>query len=289
MNLLIFTDLDGSLLDHEDYSYEGARPALERIVREGWPLIFVTSKTRVEVEDLQTQMGIESPFIVENGAAAFFPPLSEPLHPPDAKSCGRYRVMVWGRPYREIRSFVERVRTRFGIRGFGDMDVEEIAGLTRLPVDAAARASQREFTEPFTLLDTADLGELKAEADRYGLTVTAGGRLHHLIGRDQSKGRAVRAVQEVFAPDRETEVLSIGFGDAPNDLPMLQAVDIPVVIPHAGGRPLRLPRGGDPGVTATHPGSRGWNDAFFEVIMPLVPADERSGRNAVTTRTEHKG
>lgn len=279
MDLLIFTDLDGSLLDHENYSYQGARPALERIAREGWPLIFVTSKTRVEVEELQTELSVEAPFIVENGAAAFFPPRSDSLHLRDAHTQGRYRVLVWGKPYREIRSFVERVRSRFGIRGFGDMDWEEIAGLTGLPVDAAARASQREFTEPFTLLDPADLEELKAEADRYGLTVTTGGRLHHLIGRDQSKGRAVRAVQEALVAGREGEVLSIGFGDAPNDLPMLQAVDIPVVIPHAGGRPLSLPGGGKRVVTATHPGSRGWNDAFFEVIVPLVPADERSGRS----------
>lgn len=52
MYLLIFTDLDGSRLDHTDYSYEGALPALDRIARVGWPLVFVTSKTRVEVEPL---------------------------------------------------------------------------------------------------------------------------------------------------------------------------------------------------------------------------------------------
>lgn len=270
MYLLIFTDLDGSLLDHEDYSYDGARQALDHIARERWPLIFVTSKTRVEVEDLQTEMRIDSPFIVENGAAAFFPPAPDPLHLPDARTQGRYRVLVWGKAYREIRAFVERSRARFGLRGFGDMDVEEIAELTGLSPEAALRASRREFTEPFTLSDPARLEELEAEADRNGLTVTTGGRLHHLIGRDQSKGTAVRAVQEVFAGGRKAEVLSIGFGDAPNDLPMLQAVDVPVVIPHAGGRSLRLPGPREGVVTATHPGSRGWNDAFFEVIVPLA-------------------
>ncbi len=42
---LVFTDLDGTLLNHDDYSWEAARPALEELQRQSIPLILVSSKT----------------------------------------------------------------------------------------------------------------------------------------------------------------------------------------------------------------------------------------------------
>ena len=72
-NLIIFTDLDGTLLNHDDYSYKNAIPSLEKIKKKNIPLIIVTSKTKKEVEQLQKEIGIKEPFIVENGAAIFFP------------------------------------------------------------------------------------------------------------------------------------------------------------------------------------------------------------------------
>ncbi|MEN6467293.1 MAG: HAD hydrolase family protein, partial [Syntrophaceae bacterium] len=74
MQMIIFTDLDGSLLDHEDYSFEAARPSIERIKRLGIPLVMTTSKTRREVELLQREMGMSAPMIVENGGGIFCPP-----------------------------------------------------------------------------------------------------------------------------------------------------------------------------------------------------------------------
>ena len=38
MKTVILTDLDGTLLDHDGYSYHGALPALERIRRDAVPL-----------------------------------------------------------------------------------------------------------------------------------------------------------------------------------------------------------------------------------------------------------
>jgi len=73
MNILVFTDLDGSLLNHDDYSFEEARPALDRLRKAKIPLIFVTSKTCREVEPLQNRLGLREPFIVENGGGIFVP------------------------------------------------------------------------------------------------------------------------------------------------------------------------------------------------------------------------
>jgi len=70
---LIFTDLDGTLLDHDTYGWEEALPALDLCRRLGVPVILVSSKTRAEMDVLQNRLGLSAPFISENGGGIFFP------------------------------------------------------------------------------------------------------------------------------------------------------------------------------------------------------------------------
>ena len=70
---LVFTDLDGSLLDHHNYDFIDAMPQLRSLERLEIPLIPASSKTRVEIEQLRQKLGNTHPFIVENGAAVFIP------------------------------------------------------------------------------------------------------------------------------------------------------------------------------------------------------------------------
>src|SRR5215469_2449579 len=60
---LVFTDLDGSLLDAQTYSWHAARPAIECLDKRGTPWILVTSKTRAEVEFWREKLGHRHPFI----------------------------------------------------------------------------------------------------------------------------------------------------------------------------------------------------------------------------------
>ena len=121
MKIIIFTDLDGSLFNHDDYSFDDARPSLDRIKRDGIPLVITTSKTRVEVEAIQLEIGIEEPFIVENGAAVFFPLGYHGLTTTECEISPPYALIKIGRPYAEIREFIEKTKVTFGIRGFGDL------------------------------------------------------------------------------------------------------------------------------------------------------------------------
>jgi len=53
---VIFTDLDGSLLDHYSYSFAPAANYLERLESQQTPVIAITSKTRAEVLAIREQM-----------------------------------------------------------------------------------------------------------------------------------------------------------------------------------------------------------------------------------------
>ena len=265
--ILIFTDLDGSLLDHESYSFEGARPALARIKEADIPLVLTTSKTRVEIEFLQAELGILEPFITENGAAVFFPLLYRNFRMDKAVKMSPYLAVVLGRPYEEIRRFFVVLKRRFPVQGFGDLSTEDVARLADLPLQKALWAKERDFTEPFVLDDLSCLGEIKELAALEGLKVAEGGRFYHLVSMDQDKGLAVRFTTDIFSANCTEGVVSVALGDSPNDLPMLASVDIPILIPQSGGHYLdiqipRLRRAGSPG-------SRGWNESVERVLDEL--------------------
>ena len=69
---IIFTDLDGTLLDHRTYTYEPALKALSVIKSHQIPLILTSSKTKAEIEKLQSSLTLKDPFIFENGSGVFY-------------------------------------------------------------------------------------------------------------------------------------------------------------------------------------------------------------------------
>ncbi|MDO9558079.1 MAG: HAD-IIB family hydrolase [Syntrophales bacterium] len=264
MKLVIFSDLDGSLLNYDDYSFEEARPALEKIRRWEIPLILTTSKTRAEVEIILGEMGFEEPFIIENGAALFFPAGYRGWDMANGIAMKSYGVMQLGMPYAEIRTFVKRMTPRFKIRGFGDCSVQEIADMTGLPYDKAVLAKEREFTEPFLLGEEKDIEDLKYLASKDKIKIVRGGMFYHFMGIHQDKGEAVKITKSIFRRRIGEEVRFVGIGDSANDIPMLEHVDIPVLIPHADGRFEHVDL---PNLTrAGSPGSKGWNEVVEGIL-----------------------
>ena len=73
MKFLIFSDLDGTFLNHNTYSHGSLKNYINNLDFE-FELIFVTSKTFEEILDIQNQLNINHPFVAENGACIFFPP-----------------------------------------------------------------------------------------------------------------------------------------------------------------------------------------------------------------------
>jgi mannosyl-3-phosphoglycerate phosphatase len=267
--ILVFTDLDGTLLDQRTYSFKPARPALRLLRERGIPLIICTSKTRAEVEPLREALQNGDPFVVENGAAVFFPEGRLPAGLPGAKKKSGHEVIEMGTSYARILGVFSELKRRLPgrLQGFSDMDVEEVARLTGLSREDAARAKEREYDEPFLLTDPAtDLETVKEIASSAGLSVTRG-RFFHLTGPND-KGRAVRVVKGVYAQANGIAPRTIGLGDSPNDLPFLENVDFPILVQQPGG-------GYEPTIRlnnltlAPGEGPVGWNEAVCELVERL--------------------
>lgn len=263
--LVVFTDLDGTLLDHATYSFEPARPALDALAAAGIPVVFCTSKTRAETERWRLALGNTDPFVAENGGAAFVP---EGYFGPDArydKRDGGYGVLEFGRPYAELRRALEDIRAVTGLplRGFGDMSLDEIADRCGFTREDAEMAALREYDEPFIGVEGTALAAVEAAARAAGLTVVSGGRFLHLVG-GSDKGRAVRALRGLFDAS-DGPVRAVGLGDSPNDEPMLREVDVPVLVrrpdgSHSGGLHLAGL------VLASDSGPEGWREAVLGIL-----------------------
>lgn len=262
--LLIFTDLDGTLLDHHSYSYTGAEAALKRLRQHAIPIILNSSKTRAELEALQAKLGLHGPFIAENGGGLFIPADYAVPDPGLFESLAGCQGKRFGRPYNYIRKIFASLRSRFHVRGFGDMVLEELMEATGLSRADALLACQRDFSEPFLFQGEPLMEELKEEVAGHGLTVTRGGRFYHLMAAEQDKGRATAETTRLFQAGCPEKIVTIGLGDAENDYPMLKAVDIPVLLskPDGGYADLHLANLR----RSLHPGSRGWGAAVTAIL-----------------------
>jgi mannosyl-3-phosphoglycerate phosphatase len=265
MKKMIFTDLDGTFLNHDDYSFEASKEALSKIKNTQTPLIFTTSKTRTEVIALQQKVGIIEPFIVENGAALFIPKEYQELSLDELSEQDGYKVLVFGKQYSEILAFYNKYKSEFGLKGFCDMNIDEIMELTKQAYSDAADAKQRDFTEPFTIQDPSQIAVLEKLADQNGLKITQGGRFFHLIAKTQDKGIAVKKTKQLFEKLFNEEIFSFGFGDGKNDIAMFENVDQAIIIKNHYGKyvdcdVVNIKR-------SNHQGSKGFNEMVMQYVF----------------------
>jgi mannosyl-3-phosphoglycerate phosphatase len=270
-SFVVFSDLDGCLLDRRTYSAEAARPAVEALAEARVPLVFCTSQTRVEVEHHRRALGNEDPFVVENGGAIFIPRGYFPFPHALTRTDGPYAVLELGVRYERLVRLFDDLRRTTGLqlRGFSDMTVAEVAKRTGLSVEAATRAKEREYDEPFTAtLTPIEQGILIEEARSRGLSVSRGGRFFHLLG-GHNKGLAAELLIRLFRTQwRGIPVVALGEG--PNDLSLLLLADHPVVIPRDWGVVDPALRDGGWHV-APAPGPSGWKLEVLRLLGRELP------------------
>lgn len=268
---IIFSDLDGTLLDHQHYGFNAARPALERLNSFGIPLILATSKTLAEVRAINRQLGAPRPAMVENGGALCFPSeQARALALVADEQHDDYAIVLRSPAYAAIREFIVQQREQHGwqLTGFGDMSVDEVAAQTGLDQVGAARARQRLCSEPFTWHDsTQRLEQFREQAAAARLHITRGGRFWHLMG-PTSKGAALQAMCELLYPGQRDALSVIALGDSENDRDMLESADIAVVVRRHDGTHLDC-QGKRRTLRTQQPGPAGWNTAVLQLLDEL--------------------
>lgn len=237
--LIVFTDLDGTLLDYFTYSFDAALPALQLLKEKNIPLIICSSKTRSEIEYYRKKLENNHPFISENGGGIFIPKVYSGFEIKDCRfdieDIGDYYHIRLGARYADLREAIELLRREgFAVKGFGDMSAIELAEIANMSIDESYMAKERDFDEPFIFQGNAEETQRLFDSIKSkGFNFTQG-RYFHILG-NSDKGKAVELLKELYRKALG-EITTVAIGDSPNDIPMLEKVDYPIIVQKYDGK-----------------------------------------------------
>ncbi len=262
--IIVATDLDGTLLDHFSYSWQAAKPSLEQLAERNIPIVINTSKTYAEVAQLQSELGIDAAFIVENGSAIYASKnsaLAGYFEPYDDS----FNRSLFGAERTVIIDALQSIReaNRFKFESYADWQVEDVVRHTGLSRENAEMSLSRQFSDPLIWSDTEENYHRFAEQiTERELKLIKGGRFIHVLGQCD-KGLALTKLQNILYPDQESSLICLG--DSHNDLAMLEIADIPVFV--------RSPVHDFPKHDCAHPpiytqafGPEGWHEAMQTIF-----------------------
>jgi len=267
-NWIVFTDLDGSLLDHDSYSHQAADELLGVLEQDQIPVVLTTSKTRAEVQALRAELNNQHPFIIENGAAVYIPQGYFANKPEGCIEQDGFWVFRFCQTRSHWLSLLNQAKTIFphSFSHFAAMKEEVIAQITGLSFTQAQQANDREYGEPISWLgvDKAKQDFIQWLEERGG-NVLQGGRFLHLSGFC-NKGDALAWLASEYKKQGDLDAIkTIAIGDSGNDIAMLEEADLALIIRSPVHEPPKLTR--DVGFSISEEfGPRGWNSGLRKIL-----------------------
>ena len=274
---LLFTDLDGSLLDHDTYSHTAASPTLAVLKSLAIPVIPTTSKTLAELLPIRAALNNTDPFIVENGAAIYIPVGYFEQQPDNTTLCIKEGLEFWEYSQAPSRAHWQQLLSKLSEQfndqfsekyiNFQQLGTQGIADLTGLSLAQAALANQRGFSEPIHWLgNNAEKKQFIAALESIGAHIVEGGRFLHLIDRHACKGAAMQRLTASFKENgKHNQYICIAAGDSHNDISMLEAADIAAVI-RSPVHSVPILKRKEKTYLSEHFGPSGWNEVIAKIL-----------------------
>ena len=221
--ILIFTDLDGSLLHRDTFKFDPIKDYILSLVNQGIIIIPNSSKTEREIEKFSEELGVKLPYISENGSSIQGLNLINANFP---------NKIVLSREKEElIKIFNDKVPEQLKdkcieISKINKKKQEKIFGQKD---DNLKNALNRKYTLPFLFKgDKTEKNKLSKILSSSSLTLQEGGRVVNLcdnINKVKSMNKVIKILKKT-----EDRIKSIAVGDNYNDLEMLKNCDIPCLV-----------------------------------------------------------
>ena len=140
--LIIFTDLDGTLLNEQSFTFRQIITFIKNLLKfNNFFIFFISSKTKEEMINLRKKMNINVPLIYENGAGIY-----------DLKCCNlikeplKKNIVLARQKIKEIKKKTNLfLGLKSNIRFLDSMDIKEVKRILGLPMDEIQFATDRKY------------------------------------------------------------------------------------------------------------------------------------------------
>ncbi len=234
MNFIIFTDIDGTLLDHEDYKYGNLKNYLQKIKKKV-SIIFNSSKTFEEIVNINKKLELNYPFIVENGACIFFPPGylgSKEINKNFFKYKSYIGYKLTNYDSKKIITKFAEFKNKYNFCFYSELSDKRISEITNLRIADAKQSKKRLFTNPIFWKDTKDnILKFKLEMTKFNhkFNILEGGRFLH-IADNYNKAIALRKFMNIIKTNLKGKFTTVSLGDSENDVCMLESTNYSCIV-----------------------------------------------------------
>lgn len=230
---IVFTDLDGTLLDHYTYQTDAAEETIVALKFNNVDIVPNSSKTEQEILLIREQLTLESPFITENGAAVYIPINYFSQQPVGTKIKNGF----WVKSFCQSKDFWIALLNEHAsdfksdFQGFSQLTTAQLVKLTGLSEPLAQMAMTRNYSEPLNWLGTEESkNSFIQKMTKLGANILQGGRFLHVSGLCD-KGQAQAWLTTQYQQESpQDEIITIALGDGKNDNAMLEQATIAIQI-----------------------------------------------------------
>ena len=222
--IIIFTDLDGSLLDRETFNFDSIKNYIFKLLKKEIFIIPNSSKTKKEIILFNKELKKNLPIICENGSAIYgLNSLNKNL--PDNIILSRDKDEIY-KIFKK--SIPKKLQSKcMFIHKMSEKKQVDIMGLKGKNLRLALK---REYSIPFIFNDNkTQKMKLNKLISLSGLSLHEGGRVLNLCDK-VSKALAMKKLVKIYKKIDTRKLIIIGVGDNYNDLEMLKSSNFPCLV-----------------------------------------------------------
>ncbi len=270
ITLLIFTDIDGTLISNDTF-FEGKNIKIAETLREyNHMLIYNSSKTFAEIIHMQKKFKTSFPFICETGGGIYHKNL---FNEASDKLREGYSIMYESKKIEMFKEIIrEEVEKNFknDLDIFEDLCLDEKSQLSGLKGNDLHLASKRDFSILISWKsDDIRYSKFKSVLHGHGLKLIKGGRFCHIC-TSHDKGQAITFfLDQIKSSEMYNKIITIGIGDSTNDLEMLNNVDYACVVKSKNNRGLMEKIDNNKVLLSTNHAPEGWAECIHNIFSQI--------------------
>ena len=258
--ILIFTDLDGSLLHRDTFKFEEIKDYIKQLLSKGIFIIPNTSKTEKEILNFNNELGSSLPYICENGAA---------IKGLELLNSNLPKELILSKEKNNIIKIFEKsipINLQKKCKWLSEMDKKKQSIIFGLEDEKLKMALDRKFTIPFIFEgNKVEKNELFKIVKNKGLALQEGGRVINLTDK-VNKAKALQVFVRFFKKNNKN-VKTIAVGDNYNDLDMLKISDFPCLVFNDKFTLDEIPI--DNLIITNKPSPEGWADVIKKALVKI--------------------